>query len=50
MKAVSLNPELPLSLVTLGEALLAAENLPAAIAELQRALRLSPDHDTRRDA
>src|SRR4051812_47705290 len=33
--AVSLNPQLPAVLVALGEALLAAENLPAAIAELQ---------------
>jgi len=31
-------------LVALGEALLAAENLPAAIAELQRALRADPGH------
>jgi predicted TPR repeat methyltransferase len=30
--------------VALGEALLAAENLPAAIAEFQRALRHNPDH------
>ena len=43
-EAVSLNPDLPLLLVSLGEALLAVENLPAAIAELQRALRLDPDH------
>jgi predicted TPR repeat methyltransferase len=34
--------------VALGRALLAAENLPAAIAELQRALRLDPAHDEAR--
>ena len=43
-EAVSLNPDLPAVLVALGQALLAAENLPAAIAEFQRALRFDPGH------
>lgn len=43
-EAVSLNPDLPEVLVALGEALLAGENLPAAIGELQRALRADPGH------
>jgi predicted TPR repeat methyltransferase len=41
-EAVSLNPGVAVVVLTLGEALLAAEALPAAIAELQRALRLDP--------
>jgi predicted TPR repeat methyltransferase len=43
-EAVSLNPDLPAVLVALGQVLLAAENLPAAIAEFQRALRVDPGH------
>jgi len=39
---------LPAVLVALGRALLAVESLPAAIAELQRALMLDPGHDQAR--
>ena len=41
-EAVSLNPNVAPAVLALGEALLAAELLPTAIAELQRALRLDP--------
>ena len=37
------NPQVAVAVLALGEALLAAELLPTAIAELQRALRLDPD-------
>ena len=42
-EAVALNPDVAVAVMALGEALLAADALPAAIAELQRALRLDPD-------
>jgi len=41
-EAVSLNPQVAVAVLALGEALLAADALPTAIAELQRALRLDP--------
>jgi predicted TPR repeat methyltransferase len=42
-EAVSLNPQVAVAVLALGEALLAADALPTAIAELQRALRLDPE-------
>ena len=41
-EAASLNPNVPVSVIALGEALLAANHLPTAIGEFQRALRLDP--------
>ena len=41
-EASSLNPGIPDAIIALGEALLAGQYLPAAIAEFQRALRLDP--------
>ena len=41
-EAVSLNPDVALAVMALGEALLSVDALPTAIAELQRALRLDP--------
>jgi len=41
-EAVSLNPNVAVAVLALGETLLAAQALPTAIAELQRALRLDP--------
>ena len=41
-EAVSLNPDIASAVLCLGETLLAAELLPTAIAELQRALRMEP--------
>jgi len=43
-EAVSLNPNVPAAIITLGEALLAGNHLPTAIGEFQRALRLDPDN------
>jgi predicted TPR repeat methyltransferase len=43
-----LNPDLAAGVMGLGEALLAAEALPAAICEFQRALRIDPALDTAR--
>ena len=40
---MSLNPGIAVAVLALGEALLAVEALPTAIAELQRALRLDPE-------
>ena len=45
-EAVSLNPDIAVAVLALGETLLAVEALPTAIAELQRALRLDPGLDT----
>jgi predicted TPR repeat methyltransferase len=39
---VSLNPDIAVAVLALGETLLSVEALPTAIAELQRALRLDP--------
>jgi predicted TPR repeat methyltransferase len=41
-EAVSLNPQVAVAVLALGEALLAADALPTAIAEFQCALRLDP--------
>ncbi len=41
-QAASLNPNVGVAIVALGDALLAAGHLPTAIAEFQRALRLDP--------
>jgi predicted TPR repeat methyltransferase len=41
-EAASLNPNVGVAIVALGDALLAAGHLPTAIAEFQRALRLDP--------
>lgn len=41
-ETVSLNPDVAVAVMALGETLLAADALPTAIAELQRALRIDP--------
>jgi predicted TPR repeat methyltransferase len=47
-EAASLNPNVPVAIMALGEALLAANHLPTAIGEFQRALRLDPDSNDAR--
>lgn len=42
-EAASLNSNVPVAIIALGEALLAANHLPTAIGEFQRALRLDPE-------
>lgn len=48
-EAVSLYPNVASAVLALGEALLAAELLPTAIAELQRALRMEPNLERARE-
>ena len=47
-ESASLNPNVGLAIVALGDALLAAGHLPTAIAEFQRALRVDPASDDAR--